>query len=73
MPLAAVIYNPIAGGSRGERVSAMAQERLESVGYDVKRLATRDRRGARPVAAEVAHRADLAVAVVSGHGVRFAC
>lgn len=58
-----VIYNPIAGGSRGEQTSMAVQERLEAAGHVVERIATRDRRGAAPIAADAAARADRIVAV----------
>ena len=67
MPLAAVIYNPIAGGSRGTAVSVVVERRLGSAGWQVERAATTDRRGAAPLAAEVADRVERVV-VVGGDG-----
>jgi len=58
-----VIYNPIAGGSRGARVSARVEERMSEAGHEVERIPTRDRSGAVSIAAEVGRRADLVVAV----------
>lgn len=58
-----VIYNPIAGGSRGEAVSARVEERLTAAGRAVQRIATRDRRGATPIAEDVADTAGCVVAV----------
>lgn len=63
MPRVVVIYNPIAGGSQGERISAAVEKRLRDAGHVVERMATRDRRGAAPIAADVAERADRIVAV----------
>ena len=69
-PAAVVIYNPISGGSRGEEVSRRTEVRLVDAGYEVERLATRDRRGAIPVAAEVAARDEPVerLVVVGGDG-----
>ena len=67
MPRAAVIFNPISGGSRGEAVSLRARERLEVAGYEVERRPTLDRAGATPIAREVAPHLDRLV-VVGGEG-----
>jgi diacylglycerol kinase (ATP) len=67
VPRAAVIYNPVAGASHGGAASKRAAERLLDAGFDVERAPTRDRRGAVPIAREVADHVDLLV-VVGGDG-----
>lgn len=67
MGRAAVVYNPLAGAGRGEQVSQRAERALREAGFEVERLPTRDRRGAAPLAREVAGRVDLLV-VAGGDG-----
>lgn len=62
-----MIYNPVAGGSRGELASREAQLRLEASGFQVERIPTLDRAGAAPIAHKVATRVDRLV-VVGGDG-----
>jgi diacylglycerol kinase family enzyme len=66
-PLAVVIYNPVAGGSRGEIASLRAEHYLEAAGFRVERIPTEDRAGATPIARRVASRVDRLV-VVGGDG-----
>ncbi len=63
MTRAVVIYNPVAGASRGERVSRRVAERLRASGWDVERIPTEAEGGATPVAAGVAATVERVVAV----------
>ena len=67
MTRAVVVYNRLAGAGRGEDVAERAERALRDAGFEVERIPTRDRRGAAPVAREVAGRVDLLV-VVGGDG-----
>ena len=67
MRRAVVIYNPIAGTSRGRRIAERARARLQSHGFAVDLVATRDRGGATQVARDVAEEVDLLV-VAGGDG-----
>ena len=67
MNAAVIIYNPVSGSGRAEEVSAAAERRLSLAGWQVERRATRDLRGATPIAAEVARHVNYLV-VVGGDG-----
>ena len=63
MPHTVLVFNPIAGGGRGGDVAARVEEELLRGRHTVERVATRDRRGAAPIAEELGPAADLVVAV----------
>ena len=67
MNSAVIIYNPVSGSGQGKEVSAAAERRLALAGWHVERRATRDLRGATPIAAEVAGRVDYLI-IVGGDG-----
>lgn len=63
MGRAVVVYNPVAGSSSGASIAAQAECKLQSCGWDVQTLPTRDREGATAIAREVAGDVDLLVAI----------
>ncbi len=64
---AVVVYNPVAGHGLGPDVAARAERALVDAGWSVECRPTCDRRGAEPIAREVADSVDMLV-VAGGDG-----